>query len=501
MSDPLTATVVVDRAYRVAPVPRRLFGSFVEHMGRCVYGGIYEPGHPEADADGFRGDVTELARELGVTLVRYPGGNFVSGYAWEDGIGARAERPVRLDRAWKAVETNQVGTDEFMTWASQLGAEPMMAINLGTRGVQEACDLLEYCNHPGGTYWSDQRIKNGARDPHDVRLWCLGNEMDGPWQIGHKTAEEYGRLAAESARAMRRIDPRIELVACGSSNSSMPTFGTWESTVLEHTYDLVDHISAHAYYEQRDGDTASFLSSAVDMDYMIRSVIATADAAGARLRSPRKLTVSFDEWNVWYQHRFPGEDALSYEPHRALIEDDYTVTDAVVVGDLLITLLKHADRVAIACLAQLVNVIAPIRAEPGGPAWRQTTFDPFALTARHARGDVLLLAVDSDQQETAQFGAVDVVDATATIDDTDAVTVIIVNRSPHTPTHLSAQLHGLGISRIVEHLQVADADTRAANSASSPHRVRARNAQSLTLRDDRIEGLLPPRSWTMLRLR
>src|SRR5690554_2981524 len=248
-----TARLRLDPTFAVGPVNRRLFGSFVEHLGRCVYEGIYEPGHPTADAKGFRGDVLELVRELGVSTVRYPGGNFVSGYRWEDGIGPREQRPRRLDLAWHSTETNEFGLGEFMEWSKATGVEPMMAVNLGTRGVQEAVDLLEYCNVPGGTALSDLRRSHGHQDPYNIRMWCLGNEMDGPWQIGHKTADEYGRLAAETARAMRMVDKDLELVACGSSSSVMPTFGAWESTVLGEAYDEVDYISAHAYYFEADG--------------------------------------------------------------------------------------------------------------------------------------------------------------------------------------------------------------------------------------------------------
>ena len=198
-----TAQLTIDPAFSIGPADRRLFGSFVEHMGRCVYGGIYEPGHPSADSRGLRRDVLELTRELGVSVVRYPGGNFVSGYRWEDGVGPVGDRPRRLDLAWKTIETNAFGLDEFMTWAAEAGVEPMMAVNLGTRGRPGGLDLLEYANHPGGTELSDLRRKHGAEDPYGVRLWCLGNEMDGPWQVGHKTADEYGR-------ARRRDRPRDE---------------------------------------------------------------------------------------------------------------------------------------------------------------------------------------------------------------------------------------------------------------------------------------------------
>ena len=214
----------------VAVVSDRVFGSFVEHMGRAVYTGIFEPGHPTADSRGFRADVLELVRELGATVIRYPGGNFVSGFRWEDSVGP--DRPVRLDVAWHSVETNLVGLHEFAGWADTAGVEIMQAVNLGTRGIADAAALLEYSNHPGGTALSDQRRANGRTDPFGIRVWCLGNEMDGPWQIGHKTADEYGRLAAETARVMKWVDPGVELVVAGSSNADMPTFGSWERTVL-----------------------------------------------------------------------------------------------------------------------------------------------------------------------------------------------------------------------------------------------------------------------------
>jgi alpha-N-arabinofuranosidase len=300
------ATVTIDPDHHRGIVDRRLFGSFVEHMGRCVYTGIFEPTHPTADASGFRRDVADLVRELGVTLVRYPGGNFVSGYDWTDGIGPREDRPRRLDLAWKAIETNQVGTDDFLTWAEGLGLQPMLAVNLGTAGIREAASLVEYCNLAGGTEWSELRRTHGATTPYGVRLWCLGNEMDGPWQLGHKSAEEYAALAAEAGKAMRLVDPGIELVACGSSFHDMPTFGSWDCTVLERAGEHVDYLSMHAYYQEHDGDTDSFLASAADMDAFVDGVVATIDAVAARRRSKRRIDISFDEWNVWYQSRFPA---------------------------------------------------------------------------------------------------------------------------------------------------------------------------------------------------
>ncbi|MFE9747375.1 alpha-N-arabinofuranosidase [Saccharothrix saharensis] len=496
----LNASLALNPDYVIAPVRRRLFGSFVEHMGRCVYTGIYEPGHPTADEDGFRGDVLELTRELGVELVRYPGGNFVSGYRWEDGVGPVSQRPVRRELAWHSLETNEVGIDEFVRWARKADVEIMYAVNLGTRGVAEALDVHEYMNHESGTHLSDLRRANGSKDPHGVKLWCLGNELDGPWQLGHKTAHEYGRLAAETARALRQAEPDLELVACGSSSSSMPTFGEWESTVLELAYDEVDHISLHAYYEVIDGDVDSFLASATDMDHFIDSVVATADAVGAKLKSSKKINLSFDEWNVWYMKRFQAEPRTEWEIAPRVIEDQYDVTDAVVVGNLLISLLRHSDRVAVACQAQLVNVIAPIRSEPGGAAWRQTIFHPFALTSRLARGRVLRVETSSPTYETKRFGAVPVVDAVATHDEESGDTVVFaVNRHRSEPVDLRVGLAAFGDVEVAEAWLVHDPDGSATNTEADPDRV-VPKPQEATIADGELHTVLPPVSWTAVRL-
>ncbi len=497
----LTASLHLSPSAVVAPVRPHIFGSFVEHLGRCVYGGIFEPGHPDADEDGLRRDVLALVRELGVTVVRYPGGNFVSGYRWEDGVGPRAERPTRLDPAWRSLESNQFGLGEFQRFAQRAGVETMLAVNLGTRGIQEALDLLEYANHPSGTHLSDRRVAHGSPEPFGIKLWCLGNEMDGPWQTGHKTAHEYGRLAAETARAMRMLDPALTLVACGSSHSGMPTFGAWESTVLELAYDQVDYVSAHAYYEEQPDDRGSFLASAVGMDAMIDSVVATADSVGARLRSTKKIMISFDEWNVWYNSRMAQWLPTDWTAAPPISEDTYTVTDAVVVGSLLISLLRHGDRVAAACQAQLVNALAPIRTEPGGPAWRQTTFHPFALTARYARGEVLRGDLSGPAYETPRYGTVPVVDAVTTWDpDAGALTVFAVNRSEREDVLLELDLREFGALRAIQHACVADPDPTAGNSAEQPDRVVPKSIALADPVDGRLAARLPALSWSLIRL-
>ncbi|GAB3241846.1 arabinosylfuranosidase ArfA [Kineosporia babensis] len=503
----LKASFRLDPAFTVAPVSRRTFGSFVEHMGRCVYTGIYEPGHPTADEDGFRQDVLELTREMGVSVVRYPGGNFVSGYRWEDGIGPVADRPVRRDAAWHSLETNEVGIDEFMRWAGKAGVEVMYALNLGTRGVQEALDVHEYLNQPDRTHFAELRRKNGADEPYGLKMFCLGNELDGPWQTGHKTAYEYGRLAAETARALRSVDTDLELVAVGSSHSGMPTFAAWEAEVLELAYEAVDYISAHTYYEPLNGDVASFLASAVDMDHFINSVVATADSVGAKLKSKKKIMVSVDEWNVWRQSKFAAS-AKAADPQEwpiapRVIEDEYDVTDAVVVGNLLISLLRHSDRVTAACQAQLVNVIAPIRSEANGPAWRQTIFHPFAITSRLARGEVLRVEPQGPTYDTERFGEVPVVDAVATHDpESGEVSVFAVNRHQTESVTLRIELGGFEqrTFAVAEAWTLTDEDRSASNTAEQPDRVVPVESHEASVTEGVLKIELPAVSWNAVRL-
>jgi alpha-L-arabinofuranosidase len=492
--------LVLDSAFTVGPVRRRLFGGFVEHLGRHVYDGIHEPAHESADEHGFRKDVIELVKELGVTTIRYPGGNFVSGYKWEDGVGPVDERPRRLDLAWHSTETNEVGLHEFQQWLDSVGSEMMLAVNLGTRGTEAAIELLEYANIPGGTARSEERKRNGREEPFGVTMWCLGNEMDGPWQLGHKNADDYGKLAAMTAKGMRQIQPDLELVICGSSGASMPTFGEWERTVLEHAYDDVDYISAHAYYEEGD-DLATFLASGVNMDRFIDTVTTAADHVQAHKKSDKRIDISFDEWNVWSISKWnemQKEFTLDEWPVAPrLLEDVYTVADAVVVGGLLISLLRHADRVASASIAQLVNVIGPIMTEPGGAAWRQTTFFPFSLTSRLAHGTSLQVIASGDTVDGGTYGEVPVVDSAATIEDGKAA-VFLVNRHPSESTTVTIDLSGLDVTGDVHAEGVWDDDLHAVNDLANTSRVGLRTNETARREGDTVTIELPPVSWTAL---
>ncbi|TCE01895.1 alpha-L-arabinofuranosidase [Bifidobacterium longum subsp. longum] len=446
----------------VADVPPRLFGSFVEHLGRCVYGGIYEPSHPTADENGFRQDVLDLVKELGVTCVRYPGGNFVSNYNWEDGIGPRENRPMRRDLAWHCTETNEMGIDDFYRWSQKAGTEIMLAVNMGTRGLKAALDELEYVNGAPGTAWADQRVANGIEEPMDIKMWCIGNEMDGPWQVGHMSPEEYAGAVDKVAHAMKLAESGLELVACGSSGAYMPTFGTWEKTVLTKAYENLDFVSCHAYYFDRGHKTRAaasmqdFLASSEDMTKFIATVSDAADQAREANNGTKDIALSFDEWGVWYSDKWNEQEdqwkaeaaqGLHHEPWPKsphLLEDIYTAADAVVEGSLMITLLKHCDRVRSASRAQLVNVIAPIMAEEHGPAWRQTTFYPFAEAALHARGQAYAPAISSPTIHTEAYGDVPAIDAVVTWDEQARTGLLLaVNRDANTPHTLTIDLSGL----------------------------------------------------------
>ena len=494
------AKIIIDKDFQVGRIDRRIYGSFIEHLGRAVYEGIYQPGSPFADEDGFRKDTLELVKELEVPVVRYPGGNFVSGYRWEDGVGPKEDRPKRIELAWHVVETNEVGLNEFSKWAEKAGSDVMMAINLGTRGIQEAMDILEYCNLDKGTHFSELRRSHGVEKPHGIKLWCLGNEMDGPWQIGHKTAEEYGRLANETAKVMKGIDPTIELVACGSSNGNMPTFGEWEATVLDHCYDSVDYISLHTYYDFRGGDTREFLAQNVDMDRFITGVAAICDYIKAKKHSDKTVNLSFDEWNVWY-HSNEQDKLLEpwvQAPHQ--LEDVYDFQDALLVGSMLITMLRHADRVKIACLAQLVNVIAPIMTSDTA-AWRQTTYYPYWLTGKYGRGIALQTLLDAPTYESKRFGQVSSVDSVAVYnDEADEVVLFAVNKDLDEDMEITMDLRQFADFRVIEHVVLEHDNLFATNTEENPDNVKPHTCDNSAVEGGILTSRLPRKSWNMVRL-
>ena len=496
------ANMILDKDYAIARIDPRIYGSFIEHLGRAVYGGIYEPDHPTADAEGFRRDVIDMVRKLGVPVVRYPGGNFVSGFNWEDSIGPRDRRPARLDLAWFTTETNEVGLHEFAHWARKAGSEVMYAVNLGSRGADAARNVVEYANHPSGSYWSDLRIQNGEKEPFGIKLWCLGNEMDGPWQMGHKTAAEYGRAACEAGKMMKWVDPSIELVACGSSGSEMPTFGSWEYEMLDECYDTIDYVSLHRYYGNPTNDTPGFLARSMDLDAFIKTVVSICDAVGAKKHSKKKLNLSFDEWNVWYHSNEQDKEVWKQGKwNRALplLEDIYNFEDALLAGSMLITFLRNADRVKIACLAQLVNVIAPIMTRNGGGCWAQTIFYPFMHASCYGRGTSLRALVNSPVYDCRDYDAVPLIDSTAVMGDDGSVTVFCVNRDTAEDCELSIDLRAFDKLRFAEHIVLHHDDVKAVNTEEHPDNVAPAAGAPASVDGGRASVVVPALSWNVIR--
>jgi alpha-L-arabinofuranosidase len=491
---------------------RRVLGSFLEHLGRAIYTGVYEPGSRLADARGFRSDVAREVKELGVPIIRYPGGNFVSGYNWLDGVGQKEQRAVVLDRAWNSIDTNQFGTNEFMDWCRMVGAEPLLGMNFGTGTVEMAVAYVEYCNVERGTRWSDLRRAHGSDRPHNVRYWCLGNEMDGPWQIGQLQAREYGRKARDAAKQMRVIDRDLQLIACGSSGTFMPTYLAWDREVLEECYDQVDGLSLHAYYgntkEWSGESSARFLAMNLDMDRHIHEVGAVCDYVQGLQRSSKRLWLSFDEWNVWYRAR----DDKATDGRRAvaprLLEEVYNLEDALLVGGFVNTLLRNSDRVRVACLAQLVNVIAPLVTSDTG-VLRQSTYYPYSWALRYARGHVLDLRVESEtypikgaglQADFARDADVPFVDVVATIDDAAGqAAVLMLNRDLDGEREVVLDFLDLVPVRVLTCETLTGTDLKAVNTFADPRRVAPQRLDPPAA-GSRMTFKLPPRCYTSAHL-
>ncbi|MFC5467976.1 alpha-N-arabinofuranosidase [Cohnella suwonensis] len=494
--------MIIDKDFAISKIDERLYGSFIEHLGRAVYGGIFEPGHPSADERGYRKDVLNLIRKLRVPIIRYPGGNFVSGYDWKDGVGPLELRPRRLELAWRTVEPNLFGLNEFADWSKAAGSDVMWAINLGTHGVEEARQIVEYANHPSGSYWSDLRVSHGYKDPHNIKTWCLGNEMDGPWQIGHKTAAEYGRVAQESAKVMKWVDPTIELVACGSSGKFMTTYPEWEATVLDHTYEHVEYLSLHTYYGNHENDTPTFLGRSLEMEDFIRSVAATCDYIKAKKRSSKTMYLSFDEWNVWFHSNDADKQIAPWQIAPPQLEDVYTMEDALVVGCLLIAMLKHSDRVRMACLAQLVNVIAPIMTENGGDAWAQTIFYPFMHASVFGRGTALVPLVQSPKYDTKAITDIPYLESIAVYnEEAGEATIFAVNRDLNESLPFEADLRSFGNCQVIEHLVLEHADLKATNTARNPDNVAPHARGNAQADGSKVSSVLGKASWNVIRVK
>lgn len=502
----MKAKVTAHKDFTIAQIDDRVYSAFLEHLGRAIYTGIYEPDHPTADKNGMRGDVIDLVKDLNIPYVRYPGGNFVSAYNWEDGIGPREDRPTRLDLAWHTSDSNAVGVHEFSDWCDTVGTKMMLAINLGSRGLDDARNFLEYVNGPLGSHWGDLRKKNGRAEPFGVDLWCLGNEMDGPWQVGHKTADEYGRLANEVAKTMRAFDRNLKLVVCGSSNADMKTYPEWERIVLEHTYESVDYISLHMYFSNHAQHTGNYLALNEKLDRYISTIESTINLVKANKRSKHDVYICFDEWNVWYHSRqqdrkiLEGNEGWPHAPR--LLEDIYNFEDVLQVGLILNTFIRKSNVVKIACIAQLVNVIAPIMTDPMGKAWRQTIYYPYFFASVFGRGTALQLAVTCPGYDAEVADNVPYVDVAGVHDaDRNSLTFFAINRHTTEAIDTEISLQGFAAGSIIDHQVMTHEDLRAVNTADNQNHVAPSKGVGAVIEDGMVKLTVPPLSYQMIRVK
>lgn len=494
--------IILDKDFIISKIDEKVFSSFIEPVGRCIYGGIYEPGHPMADSNGFRKDVLEFTKPLNLTLVRFPGGNFVSTYRWEDGIGPKEKRPRRAEVAWQSIETNEFGLNEFVEWSKLNGSGGMMTVNLATRGILEAMDCVEYCNFKEGTYWSDLRISHGYREPHGFRYWCLSNEVDGVWQVGQKTGTEYGRIAREASKAMKLIDGNIKTVLAGSSSPGQDTFPSFDADALEEAYDFIDYLSVHQYLGNKENDTPNYLAKTLKTDKYFKDVIATIDYIKTKKRSNKIVNISFDEFNVW--HTIVDTDKQRFSKRWGfsppLYEDVYTLEDAVVLGGMLLTILRHADRVEIACLSELVNCIAHIRTRNGGGAWVMPPYYTFLLFAKYGRGTSLVTITDAPKYDSTDYTDVPYLDAAATLSDDGDITIFAINRSLQEPLLVDVELRGFENYSVKEHIVLEGENAKDTNTEECPDNVVPHSNGNARIDGCKVEALLPKLSWNVIRL-
>lgn len=497
----LKGKIYSNRRYCIGEIDPRIYGSFLEHMGRVIYTGIYEPEHEKADEEGFRQDVLEKSREMGVTAVRYPGGNFVSSYHWEDGVGPKNERPRRPELAWRAIETNEFGTNEFMRWAKKADVCPILTVNLGTRGVEDAVHYLEYCNFPGGTQYSDQRKAHGVPEPYGVKTWCLGNEMDGSWQIGHKTATEYGRLAAETGKAMKRLDPELELILCGSSLSTMDTYPDWDEEVLEQAYEVVDYLALHQYYGGQERGTAEFLAQTLDMDNYIRTICAVAQVVKQKKRSTKELYLSMDEWGVWSVPSSAVGDEIKRSPWEiapAISEQIYTMEDALLFAGMQMVMLRHADKVKIACQSLLTNVSACIMTEENGDMWVQPIYYPFHFFANYAKGIVLDTRADSEGYSCEAFSNVPYLDEVMVWNsEKSELSVFMINKSEEQEMHVEIEAAGFRLMSVKKAVTLYAEDIKTTNEEYHDA-VKPQELDGISIKDGSGHAVLKPLSFSMV---
>jgi alpha-L-arabinofuranosidase len=482
-------TVTLHSRFQIGQVDPRIFGGFLEHIGRAVYEGVYDPKCASADEDGFRGDVMEALRRLDMTAMRYPGGNFVSGYHWMDGVGPRDQRPVMRDLAWQSLDPNTFGTDEFIKLSHKMGWTPMFTVNLGTGTPEEARNWVEYTNCPAGSKYSNLRAANASIEPYGIPLWCLGNEMDGPWQLGHVPAEQYAINAQQAAKMMKDVDRKIETIVCGTCSVDLPTYMEWDRKVLEYIGPYADYISLHRYVGNRAGDTPDFLAVTNAIDRQIEEMDAVCRFVQARHKSRKRTYLCFDEWNVWYKATYLDGEGQFAPP---LNQETYNLEDALVVAGFLHSFIRHADSVKIANLAQIVNVIAPIMTR-GDELLIQAPFYPFEMFSKRRNGVSLRTHVDGPAYAGKTQGTVNYIDTSAILD-RDRLHVFLTNRSLTDAAPVRIQLADRPLTALDSGEVMCGDDPKAVNTYEDQTVIAYGPLGGVTVRDGVAEFELPPLS-------
>ena len=456
--------IVIDPARASGAIDRNLFGGFAEHLGRCIYGGIYEPESPLADEHGFRKDVLAALRRLRMPVIRYPGGNFVSGYRWRDGVGPAEERPARTDLAWHDLETNRFGTNEFFTFCRRIGAEPYLVVNCGDGDLREARDWVEYCNGTGDSALVKLRRTHGYPNPHAVKYWGIGNEVDGHWQIGYKTPAEYARAFTEFGKAMKWVDPEIKLIASVVSDWQ-GEFVERTQLLLEQAIDLVDYLSLHWYVGNPNDDFAAYMAVPELLEERLTSYDGLVRAVSLQRGIKRPIPIAVDEWNVWYRTH------PRYAREQTKLEEIYNLEDALVVAMQLNAFIRHARSVKMANIAQIVNVIAPIFTRPDGLVL-QTIYYPFEVYSTTCGS----LALDAWWEGNTFSGGgctgVRTLDVSATLDEgRRQLSVYVVNRSHSQALEAALQLTSGKFRNSVKAFTINGPDVKAENTFATPDRV------------------------------
>lgn len=494
------AKIILDKDYTIADIDEKVFSSFVEPLGRCIYGGLYQPGHPSADENGFRRDVLKLTKPLNLTLNRFPGGNFISTYRWEDGIGPKEKRPRRVEPAWRSIESNQFGLNEFADWSRLNGSDVMMTVNLATRGVLDAMDCLEYCNFESDTYWSDLRIQHGYLKPHSYKYWCLTNEIDGIWQVGQRSGYDYGKLAREASKGMKLIDPEIKTALAGSSSPNQATYPSFDAAALDESYEFVDYLSIHQYLGNAKNDSPNYLAKPLTTDVFFKTAIATCDYIQAKKRSNKKIHISFDEFNTWHSiakdHRYDNP----WQVGPPLLEDTYTMEDALALGGMLLAILKNADRVRIACISELVNCISHIRTNNNGGAWVLPAYYTFMHFSLYGRGTALKTLIDSPKYDSKDFTDVPYLDAIATMSESGNITIFAINRSLNSSLPLEADLRGFAGYRVKKHIVLESENAKDTNTEENPYHVIPHEKGNAVCSDCKVKADLSRLSWNVILL-